>query len=130
MRGLGTSLRVVFAVLLLVRVASAQTTSGTITGHIVDSQGLPVPGATVTVEGPNLQRAVVAISSEHGDYVVPHLPPGSYEISFELSGFERQQKMVNIAPTQTLPINIVMGPAAIAESVDVVGRTALTQTAQ
>src|SRR4029453_832423 len=51
-------------------------------------------------------------------------------ISFELSGFERQQRMVNIAPTQRLPINITMGPAIVAETIDVVARTAdvLTQT--
>ena len=108
-----------------------QTTSGTVTGHIVDTQGLPLPGVTVTVEGRNLQRAVIGISSEHGDYVIPHLPPGTFEISFELSGFERQQRMVNIAPTQRLPINITMGPAIVAETIDVVARTAdvLTQTA-
>jgi Carboxypeptidase regulatory-like domain/TonB dependent receptor len=131
MAGLGRSLRVAFAVLLIARLAAGQTTSGTVTGHIVDTQGLPLPGVTVTVEGRNLQRAVIAISSEHGDYVIPHLPPGSYEISFELSGFERQQRMVNVAPTQRLPINITMGPAVVAETIDVVGRTAdvLTQTA-
>jgi hypothetical protein len=131
MRGLGNSLRAAFAVLLIARLAAGQTTSGTVTGHIVDTQGLPLPGVTVTVEGRNLQRAVIGISSEHGDYVIPHLPPGTFEISFELSGFERQQRVVNIAPTQRLPINITMGPAIVAETIDVVARTAdvLTQTA-
>ena len=131
MRGLGSSLRATFAVLLIARLAAGQTTSGTVTGHIVDTQGLPLPGVTVTVEGRNLQRAVNAISSENGDYVIPHLPPGTFEISFELSGFERQHRMVNVAPTQRLPINITMGPAIVAETIDVIARTAdvLTQTA-
>src|SRR6185436_13831288 len=48
------------------------------------------------------------------------------------SGFGRQQRAVNLAATQTLPINITMGPAELNETVNVVGRAAdvLTQTAQ
>src|SRR5207244_3192743 len=71
-------------------------------------------------------------TSENGDYIVPLLPPGSYMVSFELSGFGRQERSVNLAATQTLPLNITMGPAALSETVNVVGSAAdvLTQTAQ
>ena len=34
---------------------SAQSTTGTISGRVVDAQGLSVPGATVTAASPNLQ---------------------------------------------------------------------------
>jgi hypothetical protein len=119
-------------VLLTPSLTSGQTTSGTISGHVVDGQGLPLAGVAVSVAGPNLQRPASGATSEHGDYVVPHLPPGTYEISFELSGFETQQRTASIAPTQTLPLNVTLGPASIAETVEVVGRTAdvLTRTAQ
>src|SRR5438128_9433360 len=118
MRWLKASLGVVVASVLATGIASAQTT-GTITGHVADQQGLAVPGATINVEGPNLQGIISVISSENGDYVVPLLPAGPYTISFMLSGFERQQRQVNLALGQTLPLNVTMGPASVSETVNV-----------
>ena len=122
---------VVAAVLLSAGLASAQTT-GTISGRIVDGQGLGIPGVTINVESPNLQGIESVVSSSNGDYIVPLLPPGQYTVTFQLSGFERQQKTVSVAPTQTVPLNMTLGPATLAETVNVVGRSAdvLTQTAQ
>jgi hypothetical protein len=113
-------------------VATAQSTSGTISGRVVDAQELPVPGVTVNAESPNLQGIRTAVTSENGDYIISLLPSGVYKISFELSGFQRVERTVTLAPTQTLPVEVVMGPASVSETVEVVGRTAdvLTQTAQ
>ena len=112
--------------------AFAQATSGTITGRVVDNQNLAVPGVTVTVEGPNLQGALSAVTSENGDYIIPQLPPGTYTVAFVLSGFGRQQRTIAVAPTQTVPLNITLGLASLDETVNVVGKAAdvLTQTAQ
>ncbi len=111
---------------------AAQTTTGTITGRVVDDQGLSVPGATITVTSPVLQGVQTAISSENGDYIVPLLPPGTYTVTFALSGFQKQERTVGVAATQTVPLNITLGPATVEENVVVVGRAAdvLTRTAQ
>ena len=95
-------------------------------------QSLAVPGVTITVEGPNLQGALSAVTSENGDYIVPQLPPGTYPVSFVLSGFGRQQRTIAVAPTQTVPLNITLGLASLDETVNVVGKAAavLTQAAQ
>ena len=112
--------------------ASAQTTTGTISGRIVDSQDLSVPGVTITVSSPALQGIQTAVSSENGDYIVALLPPGTYLLRFELSGFQTQEKSVSVAATQTVPLNVTIGPAAVEEAVVVVGQAAdvLTRTAQ
>src|SRR5215467_3542745 len=112
--------------------AAAQTTNGTISGHVADAQGFALPGVTVNASSPNLQGVRTVVTSEIGDYVIPLLPPGVYTLSFELSGFEKVTKEGTLAPTQTLPIDASLGVAAVAVTVDVVGRTAdiLTQTAQ
>ena len=89
MRCLKSALWIAVAVLLTSRLAAAQTTTGTITGRVIDAQGLSVPGATVSVESPNLQGILSVVTSENGDYVVPLLPPGIYTVTFQLSGFER-----------------------------------------
>ena len=71
---------------------------GRSSGRIVDSQGLALPGVTVTVAGPNLQGTLTVVSTGNGDYIVPRVPPGTYTVTFELSGFERQQKTVDRRP--------------------------------
>jgi outer membrane receptor for ferrienterochelin and colicin len=111
---------------------SAQTTTGTISGRIVDSQELSVPGVTITVTGPTLQGDQTAISSENGDYILALLPPGTYVVRFELSGFQTLEKSVSVAATQTVPLNVTIGPAAVEEAVVVVGHATdvLTRTAQ
>ncbi len=106
-------------VLLLSATLSAQTTTGTISGRIVDSQGLALPGVTVTVTGPNLQGTLTVVSTENGDYIIPRVPPGTYTVNFELSGFERQQKAATVALSQALTLNAALGPAALSETVDV-----------
>jgi hypothetical protein len=73
---------------------SAQTTTGTISGHVVDNQGLALPGVTVNAESPNLQGVRSVTTSENGDYVFTLLPPGQYTITFDQSGFQRQQRSV------------------------------------
>jgi hypothetical protein len=111
--------------------AAAQTTNGTISGHVADQQGLALPGVTVNAASPNLQGIRTVVTTENGDFVFPLLPSGTYTISFELSGFERVTRTVTLAPTQILPVDAQMGPARVTESVTVIGKTvdALTRTA-
>jgi len=131
MRWLKTVIGVAAAILLTAGSAAAQTT-GTISGRVVDGQGLSVPGVTVNVEGLNLQGILSVTTSENGDYIVPQLPAGTYTVTFNLTGFERQQKTVTLAATQVLPLNVTMGVASLAETVTVVASTAdvLVKTAQ
>jgi hypothetical protein len=132
MRFLRTWLLAAAALCAVATLVSAQTTNGTISGHVADSQGLALPGVTVNAASPNLQGVRTVVTSENGDFVLSLLPSGTYTVSFELSGFEKVTKTVTLAPTQTLPVDATMGPAAVSETVNVVGRAAdvLTQTSQ
>src|SRR5688572_1544299 len=84
--------------------ASAQSTSGTISGRVTDAQDLPLPGVTVSVESPALQGTRSTVTSENGGYVITLLPSGTYTVIFELSGFERQRRTINVALTQTAQV--------------------------
>ena len=112
--------------------AAAQSTGGTIRGHVTDGGGLAVPGATVTVVSPNLQGERVTVTSSNGDYILTLLPPGTYKAIFQLSGFQRVEREAVLAPTQVLPIDITFSPEQVEETVNVVGTTAnmLSRTAQ
>jgi outer membrane receptor protein involved in Fe transport len=132
MRQLIARLALLVSIAAIGQAASAQTTTGTVRGRVTDAQGLALPGVTVSVTSSNLQGARSAVTSENGDYVLTGLPPGTYEVVYELSGFQRVQRTVGLAPTQDLPLSVELGPATVTEEVSVVGRTAdvLTQTAQ
>ncbi len=67
--------------------ASAQQTTGNITGRIVDAQGAAVPG--VTIEACSTATGFVRsdVSDGEGIYRLTALPVGAYEVHAELSGF-------------------------------------------
>ena len=125
-------LAVAMLALLCVQFANGQSTTGTISGHVTDSQGLALPGVTVAVASPSLQGIRTTITSEFGDYAISLLPPGTYTLTFELAGFRRQELKAVLAPTQALPVDATLGQATLSEEVTVVGTPAhvLTQTAQ
>ena len=99
--------------------AAAQTTTGTISGRVADAQGLPLPGVTVTAASSNLQGTRTAVTSANGDYIFTGLPSGTYKLTFELSGFQTAGKTMDLAPTQTFPVDMTLGVAAVSENVTV-----------
>ena len=112
--------------------AAAQSTTGTISGRVLDVQGAALPGAIVTAKSPNLQGSRESVTSGNGDYILAGLPSGPYTISVTLSGFQAQTRTVVLAPTQVLPLEVTLGPAQLTEEVTVTARSAdaLTRTAQ
>jgi hypothetical protein len=95
--------------------------TGTISGHVADPDGLAVPGATVTVASPALQGVRTAVTSANGDYIIPFLPAGEYDVTVELQGFRTvtRKTTVSMAATQTLDVTLTV--AQLAESITVTG---------
>ena len=85
--------RIVIAVLLLPAVtAGAQQGATTeITGRVT-SGGQPLPGVTVTATSPSVQGSRLATTGENGGFLIPFLPPGSYDLLFELAGFSSARR--------------------------------------
>ena len=78
-------------VLLLCAAAPAmaqRTTTGTMMGRIVDSSGAVLPGASVTLQSPEVLGTFSAVTDNDGVYRVTNLPPATYDIRAELSGFQ------------------------------------------
>src|SRR3989449_8376830 len=87
--GFMTLLLGVLLIICSARPAPAQT-AGTITGTVVDQSGAVIPEATVTIT--NSGTGVVARTlktSAAGTYVAEALPVGTYQISVEVTGFQR-----------------------------------------
>jgi hypothetical protein len=114
-------------VLAFTGLAAAQETTGTLSGRIVDAQGLAVPGATVTITGPQGIKTVVTDST--GRFSAPFLTPGVYSIRAELQGFkviERKDITIRLGQTADLPLTMEVG--GLTETVEVTGTSATIDT--
>ncbi|MEA3420428.1 MAG: carboxypeptidase regulatory-like domain-containing protein, partial [Acidobacteriota bacterium] len=61
--------------------------AGTISGTIMDNEGNPLPGATITLSGPALMGTKSYVAGSEGKFRFVALLPGEYEVKVELSGF-------------------------------------------
>src|SRR5215472_8923717 len=78
--------------LLLAGGALGQSTSGSITGTVVDSAGAIIQDATVNVVSQATNSVRVVKSNSSGVFVVTQLPPGKYDITVEKTGFKKYVK--------------------------------------
>jgi hypothetical protein len=111
--------------------SAAQTPTGAISGRVTDSGNLAVPGATVTIESPNLQGTRSTVTSANGDYIFPSLPPGPYTVTVQLSGFGTVKQARDVGAGQPVEVDVTLRPASLSEVVTVTARTdAFTNTVQ
>ena len=98
---------------------SQEMQTGRIIGKVVDEDGNPLPGVSITVSGPALQGKMSAITNAEGFYRVVGLPPGSdYEVRAELQGFETLiRKGIIVRVGSTVTIDLQMKPSAVKEEV-------------
>ena len=80
--------RLTFAALALVSALSAQTFTGSISGKVSDSSGLPVPKAQIVATEESTNTAIKTVSNDSGDYTVSYLKPGTWRIAFKAAGFK------------------------------------------
>ena len=116
MQGLRTTVAVV-VMMCFTTLASAQQTTGTIFGKIVDEQGAVIPGASVSATNPSTGFNRTAVSDSEGIYRLNALPVGQYDLAVEIAGFggvERKGFVVNVGQTITLDFSLKL--AALAET--------------
>ncbi|MFN2446912.1 MAG: carboxypeptidase regulatory-like domain-containing protein [Vicinamibacterales bacterium] len=99
--------------------------SGTLSGVVRDAQGGVLPGVSVSVEGEALiGGAQTAVTGESGSYQLTALPPGTYTVTYELSGFaplKREGVVVQVARTARLDVELGVG--TLQETVTVSGES-------
>jgi hypothetical protein len=118
---------IAFVSLLVGGVAAAQDTTGTISGRAVDTQGLVLPGVTVTATGP--QGIKTTVTDEEGRFTLAFLTPGSYTVHADLQGFtsvDRRDVFVRVGQTVDIPFMMQIG--ALEETVQVVAPAASVDT--
>lgn len=119
------SLFLILPALLLVLVggAFAQQT-GTIDGSVSDSQGLVLPGVTVTMSGEAVLGQQTVVTLNDGSYRFRALRAGNYNLSFELPGFQTlNREGIVVGGGRTVTVNITLDVATVAETITVTGES-------
>jgi len=109
--------------------ARAQAPSGEISGTVLDASGLAVPGVTVTLTNQATNVARVVQTNESGLYVISAIPPGTYDLKGELSGFrtvERRGIVVQVGSANRIAFSMEVGE--LSESLEVRASSPLIQT--
>ncbi|MEO8215651.1 MAG: TonB-dependent receptor [Acidobacteriota bacterium] len=108
--------------LLTAGLSFAQTQGGNVVGKVVDSDGNPVPGVTVTLSGIGAPQMYVTTSS--GNYRFLNMFPGKYTLRAELAGFSTLDRPVEVSVGANSEINFSMTPA-VSEAITVSAETPL-----
>ncbi|HEX8028811.1 MAG TPA: carboxypeptidase-like regulatory domain-containing protein, partial [Vicinamibacterales bacterium] len=129
LRNLVMSCAVMAALVMSSVAASAQEFRGRVNGTVTDNTGAVLPGVTVTASSPALIQPQVQVSGTDGSYRFLALPPGVYEIDFDLTGFQKvQRKDVRVVINQTLSVDMQMQVATLQETVTVTGDSPIVDT--
>jgi len=128
-------MRIFFALLFAVPVlvapplASPQSTTGSISGHVTDTTGAIIPAAAVTITNVDKGLETHLTSNGAGEYTALALPPGRYTVSVSKDGFNVE----NTSPftldlDQKARIDIALKTGKISQSVTVTDSAPLLQT--
>ena len=112
-----------FLLLLIAAGAFAQGTTGALTGT-VSQAGSNLPGVTVSISSPTMQGARTTVTNENGEYNFSALPPGSYKVTFSLSGLTDVVKNAQVNIIETTRLDADMKMSAVAEAITVTANQA------
>jgi Carboxypeptidase regulatory-like domain len=107
----------------------AQDFRGRINGTVTDNTGAILPGVTVTASSPALIQPQVQVTGADGTYRIIALPPGVYDLNFELAGFQTvKRENIRVVINQTLAVDQQLNVATLQETVTVTGESPVVDT--
>ncbi len=109
--------------------AWAQAGYGSIGGNIQDPSGAAIPKASITVTNVATGVASRLVSLGDGNYLAAQLPPGTYQIAVEASGFKKYVSQgIVVQVDDRLVVNIPLQVGSPTETVTVTGETSALRT--
>ena len=111
------------AAVTLILLPGAASAQSAITGQVKDSSGAVLPGVTVEASSPALiERVRTVVSDAQGRYAIVDLRPGTYKVSFTLTGFMTfAHEAIDLPSNFTATVNGDLKVGAVEETVTVSG---------
>jgi hypothetical protein len=110
---------------------NAQTTStGALTGVMLDPSGAALPDMVVSIVNENTGRSKSAISNRQGRFSFLLLTPGMYEVTIETTKSDGMtgHATVNVTVTETAYLELHLYPATVFQSINVSANAATVRT--
>jgi hypothetical protein len=105
---------------LFAAISPAQSTFGEFLGTVHDPSGAVVAGCTITVKNLGTSATRTATSDSNGTYTVVNLEPANYEITMEMSGFQKvTHSNLQLLSRQTVRVDGTLTLASQAQAVEV-----------
>lgn len=103
--------------LLLPAALWAQVSTGKIVGTVQDSSGGVLPGVSIVIKSLDTGATRGLVTNERGQYEMPGLQPGRYQVEAELTGFRRySQGPIIVQVNQETRVNITLTLGELAET--------------
>jgi Carboxypeptidase regulatory-like domain len=102
--------------------ALGQAEAGSIAGTVRDSSGAVVAGATVSAKNLATSAIRTAQTGNLGQYTIPGLTPGSYDVIVTSSGFASYQTRTEVAVGGTSTMDAQLSLTKESTTVEVVQR--------
>src|SRR5437016_13140426 len=105
---------------LLATTSFGQANNATLTGTVADATGSVLPGVSITATNNGTGVVAAVITNEAGAYTFPSLLPGTYTVSAELPGFQKQTYQNSaLGNAVTVRLNFTLQVATQAQNVEV-----------
>jgi len=119
------------AVLLATTVPAFGQATSTFNGRVVDQGDAVLPGVTVTVTNTATGVVRTSVTNADGQYFLPGLEPGTYQVKTELTGFaESLRDNVRLGINATITIDFKLALAGLNETLTVTGEAPLIEATQ
>ena len=123
------NIRVLVFLLAGMQAIFGQTTNGSFRGTVLDQSGAAVPKARLQITNTGTGVSFEAVTNGSGEYVVPSVPPGVYNIRVSLQGFETlESRGVTLLVNQNAVLDLTMKPGSITQEVTVTSQAPLANT--
>ncbi len=100
--------------------AQATISYATLSGTVQDEGGRTVLKAAITLREPDRNLSYTAATNESGYYIIPNLPPGTYELTVANPGFAKYVRTgIPLSVGQTATVNVTLKVAAATEIIKV-----------
>jgi hypothetical protein len=116
--------------MLTAPLAHAQVQTGSIAGVATDTSNAVMPGVTVSLSGDKLIGGVQTQTTDTaGAYRFDRLPPGSYNVKFELQGFRSiDRNDIAISASFVATVNAKLEVGSVTETITVTGESPTVDT--